>query len=169
MSLSLCTVSRLKSFCRAATPGLLAAGLACATAQAQSVEITRIVIYANQSATDASKVGSAVTVITGEEMREKGFTTVADALRTVAGVAVNQSGGRGALTQVRIRGAESNHVLVMIDGVPVNSIDQGDFNFADFATEDVERIEVIRGPQSGLYGANANSGVISIVTKTGAG
>ena len=85
------------------------------------------------------------------------------------GVAVSQSGSRGSLTQVRIRGAEANQLLVMIDGVPVNSIDGGDFNFADFAIEDIERIEVIRGPQSGLYGANAHSGVISIVTKTGRG
>ena len=160
---------RPKFFCRALAPGLLLAGLASVTAQAQSVEIPRIVIYANQSATEASKVGSDFTVLTGEDLRNKGFTTVAEALRTVAGVAVNQSGGRGTLTQVRIRGAESNQVLVMIDGVSVNSIDGGDFNFADFSLEDVERVEIIRGPQSGLYGANANSGVISVVTKTGRG
>jgi vitamin B12 transporter len=160
---------RLKLVCRTLAPGLLVAGFACATAQAQEREIPRIVIYANQAATEASKVGSAVTVLTGEDLRNKGFTTVADALRTVAGVAVNQSGGRGTLTQVRIRGAESNHLLVMIDGVSVNSIDGGDFNFADFSIEDVERIEVIRGPQSGLYGANAHAGVISVVTKTGRG
>ena len=159
---------RLKSACRAA-PGLIAAGLVCAGAQAQPVEIPRIVIFANQAPTEASKVGSAATVITGEELRQKGFTTVADALRTVPGVAVSQSGTRGSLTQVRIRGAEANHLLVMIDGVPVNSIDGGDFNFADFAIEDIERIEVIRGPQSGLYGANAHAGVISVVTKSGRG
>jgi vitamin B12 transporter len=127
------------------------------------------VIYANQAPTEASKIGSAATVITGDELRDKGFTTVADALRTVPGVAVSQGGTRGSITQVRIRGAEANHLLVMIDGVPVNSIDGGDFNFADFAIEDVERIEVIRGPQSGLYGANAHAGVISLVTKSGRG
>ena len=168
MSLFVSSV-RLNLYCRALAPGLLIAGLTSATAQAQEREIPRIVIYANQAATDASKVGSAVTVMTGEDLRNKGFTTIADALRTVPGVAVNQNGGRGTLTQVRIRGAESNQLLVLIDGVPVNSIDQGDFNFADFAIEDIERIEVIRGPQSGLYGANANSGVISIVTKNGRG
>jgi vitamin B12 transporter len=160
---------RLKSFRRAATLGLFAAGLACGIAQAQPAEIPRIVIFANQAPTDASKVGAAATLITGEELREKGFTTVADALRTVPGLAVSQSGGRGSFTQVRIRGAESNHLLVLMDGVPVNSIDGGDFNFADFAIEDVERIEVIRGPQSGLYGANAHAGVISLVTKSGRG
>jgi vitamin B12 transporter len=168
-SLYPCTVFRLKSLCRAAMPGFMAAGLTCAMAQAQSVDIPRIVIYANQAPTEASRVGSAATVITGDDLRDKGFTTVADALRTVPGVAVSQGGTRGSITQVRIRGAEANHLLVMIDGVPVNSIDGGDFNFADFAIEDVERIEVIRGPQSGLYGANAHAGVISLVTKSGRG
>lgn len=169
-SLSLSLISSgMKPLGRAASLGLLATGLAGNAAQAQPREIPRIVIFANQAPTEASKVGAAASVITGEELREKGFTTVADALRTVPGVAVSQGGGRGSFTQVRIRGAESNHLLVLMDGVPVNSIDGGDFNFADFAIEDVERIEVIRGPQSGLYGANAHAGVISLVTKSGRG
>ena len=145
----------------------LLAGILSGAAQAQ--DVPRIVIFANQAPTEASRVGAAATLITGEELRGNGFSTVADALRTVPGVAVSQSGTRGALTQVRIRGAESNHLLVMIDGVQVNSIDQGDFNFADFPIEDIERIEVIRGPQSGLYGANAHAGVISVVTRSGRG
>jgi vitamin B12 transporter len=160
---------RLKSLCWAATPGLIAAGVACTVAQAQTVDLPEVVVYANQNPTDASKVGSAATVLVGEDLRNHGFNTVADALRTVPGVAVSQSGSSGSFTQVRIRGGEADQVLVMIDGVTVNSIAAGDFNFADFAIEDIERIEVIRGPQSGLYGANANSGVISIVTKTGRG
>ncbi len=135
------------------------------TAHAQ----TQIVIYANQAPIEASKVGAAVTVVTGETLRSSGFSTVADALRTVPGVAVNQQGTRGSLTQVRIRGAEANHLLVLIDDVPVNEISNGDFNFADLALEDIERIEVVRGPQSGLHGANAHAGVISIVTKSGRG
>jgi len=143
--------------------------LANPAAAQQPVEIPQIVIYANQAPTDASRVGASATVLTGETMRSKGYATVADALRTVPGVALNQSGGRGALAQARIRGSESNHVLVLIDGVPVNDFANGDFNFADFALEEVERIEVIRGPQSGIYGANAHSGVISIVTRSGRG
>jgi vitamin B12 transporter len=136
---------------------------------AQSVPLPELVISANLTPTEASKVGSANTVILGEELRAKGFTTVSDALRTVPGVAVSQAGGRGSLTQVRIRGSEANHVLVMIDNVPVNDFANGDFNFANFAIEDVERVEVVRGPQSGLYGANAHAGVISIITKSGRG
>jgi vitamin B12 transporter len=143
--------------------------LLSSTALAQPTPIPEIVIYANQAPTEASKVGAAVTVITGEELRSKGFTTVADALRTVPGVAISQLGSRGAMTQARIRGAEANHLLVLVNDVPVNDITDGDFNFADFAIEDIDRIEVIRGPQSGIYGANAHAGVISIVTKSGRG
>ena len=68
-----------------------------------------------------------------------------------------------------MRGAEANHLLVMIDGVPANAVGDGEYNFADFAMEDIERIELLRGPQSGLYGANAHSGVLTIVTKSGRG
>jgi vitamin B12 transporter len=135
----------------------------------QPIDIPEIVIYANQAPTDASRVGAAATVLIGETLRSQGYATVAEALRTVPGVAVSQAGGRGTLVQTRIRGSESNHVLVLIDGVPVNDFANGDFNFADFMLEEVERIEVIRGPQSGIYGANAHSGLISIVTRTGRG
>jgi len=152
--------------------GSLAVAVGCVVTEAaaqQPIDIPEIVIYANQAPTEASRVGASTTVLLGDDMREQGFTNVADALRTVPGVAVGQSGGRGALTQARIRGSESNHVLVLIDGVPVNDFANGDFNFADFPLEDVERVEVVRGPQSGIYGANAHSGLISIVTRSGRG
>jgi len=140
-----------------------------ASASAQDTTLPEIVVTPNQSPTELSHVGSSVTLMTGEQLRNQGFTTVSDALRTMQGVSVSQLGGRGGLTQVRIRGSEANHVLVMIDGVPVNDLNNGDFNWADFAIEDVQRIEVVRGPQSGLYGANAHSGVIQIITKSGRG
>lgn len=136
---------------------------------AQTIELPEIVIYANQAPTEAGKVGSAVTILRGDTLIAQGHSTAADALRSVPGVSVNPIGGRGSITQVRVRGAEANHLLVMIDGVPVNDITDGDFNFADFPLEDVDRIEIVRGPQSGLYGANAHAGVISIVTKSGRG
>lgn len=139
------------------------------TALAQPTPLPEVSVYANQAPAEVSRVGAVVTVMTGEELRAKGFTTVADALRTVPGVAVSQSGGRGAFTQARIRGSEANQVLVLVNDVQVNDITDGDYNWADFALEDIERIEVVRGPQSGLYGANAHAGVISIVTKTGKG
>ena len=90
-------------------------------------------------------------------------------MRTFPGMHVNQSGARGSLTQFRVRGAEANQLLVMIDGVPANAVGDGEYNFADLPLDDIERIELLRGPQSGLYGANAHSGVLTIVTKSGRG
>ena len=136
---------------------------------AQVRDLPEVVIYANQAPTELSKVGAAVTVLRGSELLARGIDTVAAALSTAPGVAVNPLAGRGSFTQVRVRGSEANHVLVLIDGVPVNDITDGDFNFADFPLEAVDRIEVIRGPQAGLYGANAHAGVISIVTHSGRG
>lgn len=161
------TRSALLLFGSSRRPWIAAALLLASTASASAQ--TQIVIYANQAPMEAGKVGASVSVVSGETLRSSGVSTVADALRTVPGIAVNQQGIRGSLTQVRIRGAEANHLLVLIDDVPVNEISNGDFNFADLALEDIERIEVIRGPQSGLYGANAHAGVISIVTKSGRG
>ncbi|HVV93427.1 MAG TPA: TonB-dependent receptor [Hyphomicrobiales bacterium] len=140
-----------------------------ASAQDAGPDMPHVVIYAHQTEVPTSHVASAATVITAQEIADKGFRTLGDALRTVPGVAVDRSGGPGTLTEVRIRGAEVNHTLVLIDGVAVNSADTGAFDFADFSLADVDRIEVIRGPQSGLYGAGANAGVISIVTKSGRG
>lgn len=135
----------------------------------EEVVLPPVVIYANQVPLEASKVGSAVTVVTEQQIQERGQRTLVDVLRSVPGVAISQNGSRGSLTQVRMRGAEGNHVLVLVDGVQVNSLAEGEFNFADFLTDDVERIEVIRGPQSGIYGSAAHAGVISIVTKSGRG
>ena len=147
----------------------LIAAFGVATARAQSVELPQIIVSAGQAPMEASRVGASVTVISGEELREKHIPTVAEALRSVPGVEVDQSGGRGTLTQVRIRGDEANHVLILIDGIEVNAVADANFDFADLTVDDVERIEVIRGPQSGIYGSNAQSGVISIITRTGKG
>jgi vitamin B12 transporter len=138
-------------------------------ALAQVRELPEVTIYANQAPTEIGKAGASVTVLLGTELQAKGYSTLADALRTVPGVAISTLAGRGTFAHARIRGAEANHLLVLINDVPVNSLTDGDFNFADFAIEDIERIEVIRGPQSGIYGANAHAGVISIVTKSGRG
>jgi vitamin B12 transporter len=115
------------------------------------------------------QVGSAVTVITGEELRQQQVRTVADALRSMPGVAVSRTGGYGSLTQVRIRGAEGNHTLVLIDGVQANNPTDGEFDFSNLAAEDIDRIEIIRGPMSALYGSSAVGGVINIITRKGGG
>ncbi len=118
---------------------------------------------------EASKVGSTVTVLTGDEIRASGYNQLSDVLRTVPGIAVSQSGSRGTLTQFRVRGTEANHLLVIIDGVTVNAVGDGEYDFADLAVDDIARVELLRGPQSGLYGANAHSGVLTIETKSGRG
>lgn len=116
---------------------------------------------------EANKLGSAYTVITAEDLQQRQIRNAGDALRAVAGVNVSRSGGPGQLTDVRIRGAEANHAIVLIDGVEVSTFDFGGFDFSLLSTADIERIEVLRGAQSGVYGANALAGVINIITRKG--
>jgi vitamin B12 transporter len=115
------------------------------------------------------QIGSAVTVVTGEELRAQQIRNAADALRSLPGVAVSRTGSPASTTQVRIRGAEGNHTLVLIDGIDAGDTAIGEFDFASLLADDIERIEIIRGPQSGLYGSKAIGGVINVVTKTGKG
>src|SRR5262245_8999091 len=117
----------------------------------------------------AASVGNAVTVITREDLERQQVRQVADALRSLPGVAVNRSGAFGNFTQVRIRGAEGNHTLVLIDGVEANNTTDGEFDFSDLSAEDIERIEVFRGAMSALYGSGAVGGVINIITRRGQG
>jgi vitamin B12 transporter len=142
-----------------------------ASASAQPVQQLPPIDVVSSSLTpiEASKVGSAVTVMTGDEIRSSGYSQLSDVMRTFPGIAVSQGGARGSLTQFRVRGTEANQLLVVIDGVPANAVGDGEYNFADMPLDDIERIELLRGPQSGLYGANAHSGVLMIVTKSGRG
>ncbi len=120
----------------------------------------------DQEPVPAEYVGAAVTVVTREDLQRQQIRHAADALRSLPGVSVNQAGSFGAQTQIRIRGAEGNHTLVLIDGIEANATATGEFDFSDLAAEDIERIEVIRGPQSGLYGSHALGGVVNIITRT---
>lgn len=118
----------------------------------------------------AAKLGSSVSVVTGQELKERQVRTAAEALRSLPGVSVSQQGGPQNQTVVRIRGAESNHTLVLIDGVEVNSPGtDGFFDFSNLLVDDIAQIEVLRGPQSGLYSSGALGGVINIITKGGKG
>lgn len=137
---------------------------------AEAVTLDAITVTPNRTPTPERAVGSAVTVVTGEELEEQQIRVVSDVLRQVPGVAVNRTGGVGDLTQVRIRGAEANQTLVMIDGIEVNDPASGsEFDFAHLLAQDIERIEVLRGPQSALYGSDAIGGVINVVTRRGSG
>lgn len=136
---------------------------------AQVIDLPQIVISANQFPMAGERVGSAATVLLGDELQKKNVPTLEAALRSVPGMSINRSGNRGSVTEVRMRGAENNHLLVLIDGIEVNALANLAFDFADVPIDDIERIEVIRGPQSGIYGSNAHAGVISIVTRSGKG
>ncbi|MGZ5914919.1 MAG: TonB-dependent receptor [Hyphomicrobium sp.] len=115
------------------------------------------------------QIGAAVTVVTRKDLENRQIRYAADALRNLPGLEVSQSGGIGNLTQVRIRGAEANQTLVLIDGVEANNPTDGEFDFSNLATADIERIEIIRGPMSGVYGSSAVGGVINIITRGGRG
>ena len=116
-------------------------------------------------------MGSSITVITSRQLEETQKFTVLDALRTVPGLDVVQTGGPGGQTSVFIRGAKSEDALILLDGVEMNdpSTPGRSFDFAQLTTANIERIEIIRGPQSTLYGSDAMSGVINIISKTGQG
>ncbi len=114
--------------------------------------------------------GTATTVITDNELQQQQVSSPVEALRGIPGVVVGRTGPFGGLAQVRIRGAEANHTLVVIDGIEVNNPADGEFDFSNIVGSDnIERIEVLRGVQSGLYGSGAMGGVINIVTKSGKG
>ncbi len=116
-----------------------------------------------------AQLGTAVTVVTGEDLQRQQIRHAADALRSLPGVTVARTGSPAGLTNVRIRGGEANHTLVLIDGIEANAGSDGSFDFSDLLAEDIERIEVIRGPQSALYGSNAVGGVVNIITRSGKG
>ncbi len=128
-----------------------------------------LVVTANRIGTESEKIGSAVTVINGDQIDRSQKKTVADILRTVPGLAVSQTGGAGRNTAIRIRGAESYHTKVIIDGVDVSdpSQSQPQYDFANLLSTNIDRIEVVRGPQSLLYGGDALGGVIAITTRKG--
>jgi vitamin B12 transporter len=129
-----------------------------------------VVVTANRVLTPAQQVGSAITVVTEEQLEERQQQTVADALRDVPGVSVTRGGGLGSVTEVRLRGAETDHTLVLIDGIRANDPAFASvFDFGHLLTGDVERIEILRGPQSALWGSDAIGGVVNIITKRGRG
>ena len=130
-----------------------------------------VVVSPTTLPTPTTENASSVTVITGAEMEAKQQRTVPDALADVPGLNVVQTGGPGGQTSVFIRGTNSNEVKVLIDGIDVSdpSNPNGSFDFGQLFTGDIARIEVLRGPQSGLYGSDAIGGVISVTTKNGEG
>src|SRR5579859_4354325 len=127
-----------------------------------------VVVSAALGGALAPETGSSVSVITRQEMDDRGAQSVLDVLRGFPGVEVNQTGRRGGVTGVFVRGGNSNYNLVMIDGIQVNQFG-GSFDFAPLSTDGVDHVEVTRGPESALYGSNAVTSVINIVSRPGEG
>ena len=148
--------------------GYLAAGIVGASFLSFSISLSAsdletITVSATPVLVDDA--GSSVTVITREQIEAQN-ASIQSLLRTVPGFAVSQQGSIGAVTQVRVRGAEANQVLVLIDGIEANDLAQGsEFDFSQISLADVERIEIVRGPQSALWGSDAMAGVVHIITR----
>jgi len=136
-----------------------------------NVELPSVIVSATGVPTPTDQIANSVTLITSQDLEAQQRRTLPDALATAPGLNIVQSGGPGGQTSIFMRGTNSNHVKVLIDGIDVTdpSNPNDSFDFGQLLTGDIERIEVLRGPQSGLYGSDAIGGVISIITKKGEG
>jgi len=150
-------------------------GIAAAPAMAEQSlsvrEMDDLVVTATRLATPRGELASSVTVITAEDIKRKQYRSVTQALRSVPGLHIVQTGGPGQQTSVFMRGANSNHTLVLIDGIEASdpSSPNGAVDFSNLWLDNIERIEIVRGAQSTLYGSDAIGGVIQITTRRGAG
>jgi len=135
--------------------------------QPDVIETPEVVVSATKTPIPVKEVTSAVEVITGEQMQQRKVRTVAEALRLAQGLAVFQSGGPGTLVDVRMRGGTPEQTLVLIDGAIVNSATLGSYDFAQLTSDNIERIEILRGSQGMMWGSDAMGGVINITTKRG--
>ena len=130
-----------------------------------------IVVTATRIPTPEEQVASSITVVTADDIAARQLQTLPDVLKEVPGLNLVQTGGPGGQSSVFMRGTNSNHTKVLVDGIDVSdpSNPGGAFDFGQFLTQDIQKVEILRGPQSGLYGSDAVGGVINIITKSGSG
>lgn len=154
-----------------ATASLLTPFAASAQSGEPSIALDEVVVSPTGVPTPARETASAVTVVTAQEIERQQRRTLPQALAAVPGLNLVQTGGPGGQSSVFMRGTNANHVKVLVDGIEMNdpSAPNRAFDFGQMLTSDIERIELLRGPQSGLYGANALGGVIAITSKRGEG
>lgn len=134
-----------------------------------ATELDPLIVTATRTAQTADKTLASVTVISRDDIVRQQAQSVQDLLRGIAGISISNNGGAGKATSVFLRGTESDHVLVLIDGVKVGSATLGTTAFQHIPVELIERIEIVRGPRSSLYGSEAIGGVIQIFTRKGGG
>lgn len=135
----------------------------------QTIVLEDVVVTATRTPTRISQLGTSVTVITSKEIEAKQQIQVIDVLRSVPGLSVVQSGPKGATVSIFMRGTANKHTLILVDGIEFRdpSAPAAESNLSNLTTDNIERIEVVRGPQSVLYGSDAIGGVINIITKKG--
>ncbi|HSE83107.1 MAG TPA: TonB-dependent receptor [Thermodesulfobacteriota bacterium] len=153
-------------------PGLavIVTDRAVATEEEPSHELEPVVVTATSSPTTITDVTSSVTIITREQIEAQHAVSVVEVLKQVPGLYIDQPGGRGGISSAYIRGGDPNYTLVLIDGIEVNDPTNsrgGSFNLSTLNTDNIERIEIVRAPLSALYGSDAVSGVINIITRRG--
>ena len=152
--------------------GFATASAPCATGEVRVVLAPApvresVVVSATRDATPTSQIGSAVTVFTADDISRRGTPIVADLLRAAPGVTVVRTGGAGGQTSLFVRGGESNYNKVLLDGIPLNE-PGGTFNFGNLTTAHLDRVELVRGAESALFGSDAMSSVVQLFTRRGA-
>ena len=136
-----------------------------------TLQIEEVVVTATRVKAPSQTVPLSTSVVSRDEISDSGAETVGDALRNVEGLYIQNYGGPGRSTGLKIRGMDSRWVMVMVDGMEVNDPSSigGTFDFSDLSVDGIDRIEIVRGPESPLYGSDAMAGVVNIITKTGSG
>ena len=148
---------------------LFAAALPNVARAQEPAALPEITVTADRVDEPVNSTGSDVTVIPGSRIQQWGANGITEVLQEAVGVTVSQNGGPNGLTSVNLRGAQAGQSLVMIDGIPIGNVagTDGSLDFGNLSAVDIDRIEIVRGPQSSLYGSDAMSGVINIITRKG--
>lgn len=138
-----------------------------ASAGEEETDTEEVVVIGNRTPTPLSETGTSITLLTEADILKTQEVSVVELLRSTPGITISRSGSIGTVASLRIRGAEPGQTLVFIDGIKINdlSLPTGSFNFGALTSDNIERIEILRGPQSTLYGSDAIGGVINIITK----
>lgn len=132
-------------------------------------DFEEIIVTVNRREQPKSNIGSSISIITNEDIIKSQTVFIQDILQNIPGISLNQNGSIGGVSSIRIRGASSSQTVILINGVQINDVSSpgGGFNFANLDPNGIERVEVLRGPQSILYGSDAIGGVINIITRSG--